>query len=487
MLQVIAREPRRERDPLRGRGADLHADRAATRPAAPCSRPRTTARASPRRTCRACSSASTAPTARAPRSGTGLGLAIVKHVVTAAGGTVEARAQRGRRARDPLRRSPPTWYDAARTMRFNFTPQSREFFDLFTQASANAVDIARLLTQLLDRFPDDGVELIAADQGARAQGRPADARGRRPAQPHLRHAVRPRRHLPPRERARRRLRQRRRGRRQPRLVRRREVPAEGAAQADVILRAAMQLDEAVGRLDGFKDSSRQLDALRELEDEGDMLVRDAVAELFRSSRDADRDHPLEGHPRAARRGRRRLRERRGRARGDPRQEPLSVEHVLLVVVIVVALAFDFTNGFHDTANAVATSVSTRALSPRLAVLVASVANLAGAFVTTAVAKTRRQGDHRHGPGDRRRRCSPRCSARSPGTWSPGGSACPSSSSHALIGGLIGAALVQSGVERRRVARHRAQGGRSRAIVAPLDRASPPRSCCCWRSSGSSSG
>ena len=60
---------------------------------------------------------------------------------------------------------------------------------------------------------------------------------------------------------------------------------------------------------------------------------------------------------------------------------------LLVVVIVVALAFDFTNGFHDTANAVATSVSTRALSPRLAVLIAAIANLAGAFVTTAVAKT----------------------------------------------------------------------------------------------------
>src|SRR5437868_3698806 len=61
--------------------------------------------------------------------------------------------------------------------------------------------------------------------------------------------------------------------------------------------------------------------------------------------------------------------------------------LLLVVVIVVALGFDFTNGFHDTANAVATSISTRALSPRMAVAIASVANLAGAFATTAVAKT----------------------------------------------------------------------------------------------------
>src|SRR5947208_10778861 len=60
--------------------------------------------------------------------------------------------------------------------------------------------------------------------------------------------------------------------------------------------------------------------------------------------------------------------------------------VLLVVVVAIALGFDFTNGFHDTANAIATSVSTRAVTPRVAVLIAAVANLAGAFVTTAVAK-----------------------------------------------------------------------------------------------------
>ena len=60
---------------------------------------------------------------------------------------------------------------------------------------------------------------------------------------------------------------------------------------------------------------------------------------------------------------------------------------LLVVVVAVALSFDFTNGFHDTANYVATWVGTRALSPRKAVLVSAAANLAGAFVTTAVAKT----------------------------------------------------------------------------------------------------
>src|SRR5205085_8198141 len=100
--------------------------------------------------------------------------------------------------------------------------------------------------------------------------------------------------------------------------------------------------------------------------------------------------PLEGRPRVARRGRRRLRERSRRPRGDSREEPVSGD-VLLVVVVVVALGFDFTNGFHDTANAIATSVGTRAVTPRVAVLVAAVANLAGAFVTTAVAKNVAKG------------------------------------------------------------------------------------------------
>src|SRR5256885_14572080 len=65
--------------------------------------------------------------------------------------------------------------------------------------------------------------------------------------------------------------------------------------------------------------------------------------------------------------------------------------VLLVVVVAIALGFDFTNGFHDTANAIATSGGTRAVTPRMAVLIASVANLAGAFVTTAVAKNVAKG------------------------------------------------------------------------------------------------
>ena len=116
---------------------------------------------------------------------------------------------------------------------------------------------------------------------------------------------------------------------------------------------------------------------------------------------------------------------------------------LLVVVIVVALAFDFTNGFHDTANAVATSVSPRALSPRLAVLIAAIANLAGAFVTTAVAKTIGKGiiDLGHVTNQTLLAALLGAIAWNLITWWLG---LPSSSSHALIGGLVGAALAQAG-------------------------------------------
>jgi PiT family inorganic phosphate transporter len=116
---------------------------------------------------------------------------------------------------------------------------------------------------------------------------------------------------------------------------------------------------------------------------------------------------------------------------------------LLVITIVVALAFDFTNGFHDTANSVATSISTRALSPRLAVLIAAIANLAGAFATTAVAKTVGKGIIDTGLANPRTVLAAVLGAIVWNllTWWLG---LPSSSSHALIGGLVGAALVQSG-------------------------------------------
>jgi PiT family inorganic phosphate transporter len=117
--------------------------------------------------------------------------------------------------------------------------------------------------------------------------------------------------------------------------------------------------------------------------------------------------------------------------------------VLLVVVVAVGLAFDFTNGFHDTANYVATWVGTRALSPRVAVAVSAAANLAGAFVTTAVAKTVGKGIIDTGLATEKTVLAALIGAIAWNlmTWWVG---LPSSSTHALIGGLVGAALVQSG-------------------------------------------
>jgi PiT family inorganic phosphate transporter len=120
-----------------------------------------------------------------------------------------------------------------------------------------------------------------------------------------------------------------------------------------------------------------------------------------------------------------------------------VNNTLLVVVIVVGLAFDFTNGFHDTANYVATWVGTRALSPRMAVGISAAANLLGAFVTTAVAKTVAKGIIDTGLATQKTVLAALLGAIAWNlfTWSIG---LPSSSTHALIGGLVGAALVQSG-------------------------------------------
>jgi PiT family inorganic phosphate transporter len=142
-----------------------------------------------------------------------------------------------------------------------------------------------------------------------------------------------------------------------------------------------------------------------------------------------------------------------------------VNSALLWITVVVALGFDFTNGFHDTANAVATSVSTRALTPRMAVLVAAVANLAGAFVTTAVAKTIGKDIVASDIITLKTVLAALLGAIAWNllTWRLG---LPSSSSHALIGGLIGAALVQSG-ERGVLWHGLAHKVAIPAIVAPL--------------------
>jgi inorganic phosphate transporter, PiT family len=120
---------------------------------------------------------------------------------------------------------------------------------------------------------------------------------------------------------------------------------------------------------------------------------------------------------------------------------------ILILVVVTAVCFDFTNGFHDTANAVATSIATGALKPRVAVLMAAVLNLVGAFLSIKVAATIAKGI-----------VDPKALENGSGltlvfaalvgaiiwnlvTWY---FTLPSSSSHALIGGVIGATLVASG-------------------------------------------
>jgi inorganic phosphate transporter, PiT family len=117
---------------------------------------------------------------------------------------------------------------------------------------------------------------------------------------------------------------------------------------------------------------------------------------------------------------------------------------LLVLIVAIALIFDYTNGFHDTANAIATSVSTRAISPRLAVLGAAAFNFLGAFVSTRVAKTVGSGIVNPDKVTLLVVLAALIGAIAWNliTWYFG---IPSSSSHALIGGLIGAMLVYAGI------------------------------------------
>ena len=118
--------------------------------------------------------------------------------------------------------------------------------------------------------------------------------------------------------------------------------------------------------------------------------------------------------------------------------------LIVIVVVVTALAFDFTNGFHDTANAMATSIATKAMPPKVAVAVAGVLNLVGAFLSVEVAKTVSSG-----LVDETKITPVVIFAGLVGailwnliTWLLG---LPSSSSHALFGGLIGATVVAAGM------------------------------------------
>ncbi|SDZ02858.1 inorganic phosphate transporter, PiT family [Amycolatopsis xylanica] len=119
--------------------------------------------------------------------------------------------------------------------------------------------------------------------------------------------------------------------------------------------------------------------------------------------------------------------------------------LIVIVVIATALAFDFTNGFHDTANAMATSIATGALRPKVAVALCAVLNLVGAFLSVEVAKTISGGIV-----DEAKITPAVIFAGLVGaiiwnllTWLVG---LPSSSSHALFGGLIGATFIASGAD-----------------------------------------
>ena len=169
--------------------------------------------------------------------------------------------------------------------RITLVPQKKEFFQLYNRAAANAVEIARLLDRLLETFPEgkeDALRTIkdAEHEGDRLTHEVVDLLNRTFVTPfdrddmyrlagaiddvcdHVDEAA-------------------------GNIVGYGVTRVREAArnQAGVILRAATELQEAVALLDGFKDSQLHLDALRELEDEGDTVIRAAVSELFTAEQD----------------------------------------------------------------------------------------------------------------------------------------------------------------------------------------------------------
>lgn len=121
------------------------------------------------------------------------------------------------------------------------------------------------------------------------------------------------------------------------------------------------------------------------------------------------------------------------------------EYYLIIILIILALSFDFINGFHDTANAIATCVATRALNPKVAIIMSAVLNFVGAMVSTGVAKTI-GGDIVTSPSmvDSVVLIAAISAAIFWNllTWKVG---LPSSSSHALIGGICGAVIISYGI------------------------------------------
>ncbi|TQC48873.1 anion permease [Rhodococcus sp. WS4] len=127
---------------------------------------------------------------------------------------------------------------------------------------------------------------------------------------------------------------------------------------------------------------------------------------------------------------------------------MNAESLVLLIVVVTALGFDFTNGFHDTANAMATSIATGALKPKVAVTLSAILNLVGAFLSVEVAATVAKGIVNLGDTGGQALLIIVFAGLVGGiiwnllTWLLG---IPSSSSHALFGGLIGATIAALGI------------------------------------------
>src|SRR5690625_7881445 len=123
--------------------------------------------------------------------------------------------------------------------------------------------------------------------------------------------------------------------------------------------------------------------------------------------------------------------------------------VMTILIVIFAVAFDFINGFHDTANAIATSVSTKAMSPRVAIALASVMNFVGAMTFTGVAKTITKDIVDPFALDNGSTIILAALIAAIAwnliTWYYG---IPSSSSHALIGSIAGAAIAAAGLDRK---------------------------------------
>jgi hypothetical protein len=170
-------------------------------------------------------------------------------------------------------------------MRLRLTPRNREFYVLFTQAAENVEQIAALLVELLDAFPEDGRDTIALikereHEGDRLTSDVVGLVNRTFVTPfdrddifRLATALDDVCDLIDEAAA------------NLELYDVRRIPERAREQANVIRQSARKLDEGVKKLEGFKDISAELREIRELEDEGDRLVRLAVAELFRSGQD----------------------------------------------------------------------------------------------------------------------------------------------------------------------------------------------------------